>query len=73
VLATVAPQPVFIGLIAAVSGHIWAGSESVNAFLQFYFNGTEKARNLRFLEWVFGLGRRISDARTGYPPLWAVV
>jgi hypothetical protein len=41
VLATKALQPVCIGLFASVTGHIWTASESVNAFLQFYFNGTE--------------------------------
>jgi hypothetical protein len=48
VLATVALQPVCIGLIAAVDGHIWTGSESVNAFLQFYFKGAKTPGNLGF-------------------------
>jgi hypothetical protein len=46
VLATGTLQPVCIGLFASVSGHIWAPSESVNAFLQFYFNAAKTRRNL---------------------------
>jgi hypothetical protein len=41
VLATETHQPVYIGLSASVSGHIWTGLESVNAFLQFYFKGAK--------------------------------
>jgi hypothetical protein len=47
VLATGTLQPVCIGLFASVSGHIWAPSESVNAFLQFYFNDAQTRGNPR--------------------------
>jgi hypothetical protein len=48
VLATETHQPVYIGLSASVSGHIWTGLESVNAFLQFYFKGAKTPGNLGF-------------------------
>jgi hypothetical protein len=47
VLATGTLQPVCIGLFASVSGHIWTPSESVNAFLQFYFNCAKTLGNPR--------------------------
>jgi len=44
-LATEAKEPVKAGSTASVRGHIWRASDSVNAFLQFYFVGPETRRN----------------------------
>jgi hypothetical protein len=65
VLATGTLQPVCIGLFASVSGHIWAASESVNAFLQFYFKGGKKLRILRFRRLHFDPPQPTPDLRSG--------
>jgi hypothetical protein len=45
-LATEAFLPFLSGVSVSVSGHIWRPNESVNAFLQFYFNRSENRRIL---------------------------
>jgi hypothetical protein len=55
-LATEAFLPFLSGVSVSVSGHIWGWIESVNAFLQFYFNWSAARRNPRVSRQIRALG-----------------
>jgi hypothetical protein len=48
-----------------VDGHIWTGSESVNAFLQFYFNCAKKLGNPRLQAPELNFARPMRDMPSG--------
>jgi len=47
---------------ASVRGHIWAPSDSVNAFLQFYFKDVRKSQKFNVLE-------HCEYGKSGYEPV----
>ena len=64
-LATAAFLPVCVGVSAAVNGPLRWSSDSVNAFLQFYFSDCHKPRNCAVLSQIFSFRAGFRQAGSG--------